>query len=440
MSPFKVHIIHVGNMANKGTQALLMSDVSVIKDVIRGDVDFSVSTVDVEGVKQLLSLNGVFSPMVDIPYERADSFARKSGFSRDCWKYKAFAFASFIFMFIQMLLSAVSAVLAKTRLKPFYRVAFLEHVKNCDVVISYSDENFKEGASLLPSNIYWILAWWTMLISRTWDVLIAKFLGKPVVMFPNSVGPFRTMIGRILARLALNSCDCILIREPKSYREVDSLGVRIPKILTSDTALLLNTANKTVLDDIQHPVMGVSVGIYSYTLSKKGLCKFIEANAKALDAAIEKHGFYVVFLPHYVSGFRYDDLEVSELVLRRMRNKNRARIINASNVEEYKSFLGQMDIVVSSKMHPAVLAVASNVPAVCIAYDDKQVAFFEQLRMVNCVLPMHDVSSETLLSKINYVWSMRNEFRAELKERIPVLQANIKTAVKQALTPYINKE
>jgi len=30
----KVHMIHVGNMANKGTQALLMSDVSVIGEVI----------------------------------------------------------------------------------------------------------------------------------------------------------------------------------------------------------------------------------------------------------------------------------------------------------------------------------------------------------------------------------------------------------------------
>jgi hypothetical protein len=30
----KVHIIHVGNMANKGTQALLMSNVSVIGEVI----------------------------------------------------------------------------------------------------------------------------------------------------------------------------------------------------------------------------------------------------------------------------------------------------------------------------------------------------------------------------------------------------------------------
>ena len=62
-----MHIIHVGNMANKGTQALLMSDVSVIKDVVKGDVAFSVSTADIDGVKRLnLSLNAILLSMINI--------------------------------------------------------------------------------------------------------------------------------------------------------------------------------------------------------------------------------------------------------------------------------------------------------------------------------------------------------------------------------------
>ena len=428
-------------MSNKGTQGLLKSDVSVIRDVVGGDVIFSVSTTDIEGVKRLnLSLEAVLPPMVDIPYERADSYAKKFGCLRDSFRYKVFALASLIFMFIQAFLSVVSLALDKIGLKAFYRPEVLKYVEDCDVIVSYSDENFKEAASLLPLNVYWIVTWWTMLASRMWEVLIAKSMGKPVVMFPNSVGPFRTWIGRFLSRLALNNFSFILVREPISYGLVNSLGIRTPKILTSDTALLFKSTHDTISNDLSNPVVGVSPGIYSHSFSERGVHKYVAAYAEALDRAIEKYGFSVVFMPHYVIGFRYDDLEVCELIVRRMKNKENATIVNASTVEEFKSFLNRMDMVISSKMHPAVLATSGYVPTLCIAYDHKQTGFFERLGLIECVIPIHEVSYERVLSKIGYVWSRREKIRALLKERVPVLQKDVRKAIKHAITAFAEVE
>ena len=76
MLPFNVHLVHVGHMANKGTQALLTCDVQVIKEIIK-DSAISVSTTDVEGVEQLgLRLKAVLPPMIDIPYEKADRYVK----------------------------------------------------------------------------------------------------------------------------------------------------------------------------------------------------------------------------------------------------------------------------------------------------------------------------------------------------------------------------
>jgi polysaccharide pyruvyl transferase WcaK-like protein len=425
-------------MNNKGTQALLKSDVEVIKDIVKRDVSFSFSTTDVEGVRRLFNdSNCVFPPIIDIPYEVADSYAKKLGFVRGSLRYKAFAFASLFFMFVQMFLSVISAVLVRAGLKPLYRSALFRAIKDCDVVVSYSDENFKEGVSMLPSNVYWVLTWWTLLLSRTWDVLTSKFLRKSVVMLPNSIGSFRTWIGRLLARLALNSCDRILIREPRSFKTVESLGIKVPKILAADTTLLLN-AEEPFTESLQHPVLGVSVGVYSHSLPYREVKKFIEVISRALDSVVEKYGFSMVFLPHYVSGFPLDDLDVSRLIISSMRNKDRAKLVNTSSVDEYKAILSEVDMVISSKMHPAVLAVASYVPAMYIVYDNKQLGFFEQLGMVDCTLPITEVSIESLQSKIEYVWGMRDEIRAKLKILIPILQAKIKGAVGQALSPYVN--
>jgi hypothetical protein len=71
-------------MANKGTQALLISDISAIRSIVKGDVAFSVSTTDIEGVNRLnLPLAAVLPSTIDIPYEKADYYAQKHGFTRE---------------------------------------------------------------------------------------------------------------------------------------------------------------------------------------------------------------------------------------------------------------------------------------------------------------------------------------------------------------------
>lgn len=436
---FKVHIIHVGNMANKGTQALLISDVSVIREIVGNDVSISVSTVDIEGVKRLnLPLDAITSPLLDIPYEKADFYARKYGFNRKSFKYKMLALASFFLMVIQLLLSAFSILLSKVGLKPLYKADAVKCMKECDLVISYSDENFKETASMLPLNIYWVLAWWSMLASRTWEIVAAKLLNKPVVMFPNSVGPFRTFIGRLFAKIALNSCHTILIREPISYGVVNSLGVKAQKILTSDTSILFGALAKTNYIKPSTVMIGVSPGIYTFSLPREMIQNYILSHARALDEAIERYGFSVVFLPHYITGFTLDDFEVSKLIARNMKNREKTRIINARSVEEFKHWIAQMKIVVSSKMHPAVIAASVHVPFLFIAYDYKQTGFASSLGLDDCVLSIRDFSYDKLLAKIEYIWKNLDVIQKLLRKRVPDLQKNVKDSVAFALAPFID--
>ena len=435
----KIHIIHVGNMANKGTQLLLISDVSVIREIVGDDVSISVSTIDVEGVKRLdLPLDKITPPLIDIPYEKADFYARKFGFHRGSFKYKMLALAYFLLTFIQVPVSAFSILLSKVGLKPLYRAESVKCMKECDLVISYSDENFKETASMLPLNIYWILAWWSMLISRTWEVVAARLLSKPIVMFPNSIGPFRTFLGRLFAKVALNNCYTILVREPFSYKVINSLGVRAHKILTSDTSIIFGASATTSYNKPSKVMIGVSPGIYTFSLSRKMMQNYISSHAKALDEVIDKYGFSVVFLPHYVTGFALDDFEVSELIARNMKNREKTEIVNARSVEEFKNWISQMKIVVSSKMHPAVIAASVHVPFLFIAYDYKQTGFASSLGLEDCVLSIRDISYEKLFAKIEYVLKNIEVIEGLLKKRVPELQRHVKDSIAFALAPFIN--
>lgn len=431
-------IIHVPDMNNKGSVALLRSDISVIREIVKGDVSLSVSAVDVSAVRKLnLSLDAVLPTLVDIPYKTADSLAKKSGISRKTFRYKILMIASFIYMFIQTTLAVISTLFTRLGLRAFYRNEVFTNIKNSDLVISCSDELFKEVASLLPMSIPWMLTYWSMLYQRTLEVSIAKFIGKPIVLFPNSVGPFRTWVGRFLCNMALNNCEYVLVREPVSFEIVNSLGIRSRKILTADMALLFKSTQDKIPESFPHPAIGVCAGVYANSLSSEGVHNYILEHAKALDAAIDKYGFNVVFLPHYISGFEYDDLEISELILRQMKNKDDTRIVNASNIDEFKSSLNCMDMIITSKMHPGVLGVSGYVPTLSIAYDHKQTGFFRQLGMADCAIHISDASSETIMSKIDFIWNDRKRIAASLRTRVPELQESIKKAVREALASFV---
>ncbi len=429
----RFHIIHVGTMNNKGTQALLISDVSLLKKFFR-DPSISVSTTDIRGVKSLnLPLEAIVPTIVDIPFKRADALSKRLKIERNEWKYKLLILSALLLMLIQVTLSLISAFSIKLGLKPIYRSEVLRRMKNCDLVISCSDENFKESASLLPTNFYWVATWWSILFERTLEILMAKFFDKPVIMFPNSIGPFKTYLGRSLSKLALNKCDYILLRDITSYRIAESLGITSTKTLTADTALLLKRKAKTSTKKEARPLIGVSPGVYSHSLPNRIVNKYIREHAAALDMAAEKYGLTIVFLPHYISGFKLDDLEVSKLIWRNMKKRKHAIIIQVNNVGEFKSLLEKLDILISSKMHPAVLGVSSFIPTLCIAYDHKQWGLFTHLGMKEAVINIQEASKETIFSKISLIWENREEIKNLLQKKVPVLQRNTENSIKKAL-------
>ena len=432
----KIHIIHAGIMDNKGTEALLLSDVKIIKDFCGNNVEVSVSTSDVENVKKYENVfNNICPPILDIPYQAADKLAHIAQYDRTKIKYKITAFACLLYMLLQTILSISSAILIKYNLKGHYRRDSIRRIKDSNLVISCSGENFKEGSSLLPFNLYWKISWWSMLFCRTWEVLIAKYFNKKVLLFPNSVGPFKTRIGTFLSELALNNFLIALIRDPISFEIVSSSFTVSNKILTGDTALLFQSQKNVTKPNVEH-IVGVNPGIYGHSLRSESVARYIDSHVEAIDFGIEKYGFQVVLLPHFVSGFKQDDMELCKQIFDKTKRKDNIKIYHAQSVDDFKSFLDSLDMLISSKMHPAILASSGFVPTISIAYDHKQTGFFRRLNLENCVIEIGKITSKELIEKIDYVWTNKERIRDILRSEIPLLQENIKMNIRRSLLEY----
>jgi len=435
---FKIHFMHIGHMSNKGTQGLFKTDVSIMREIIGNNIYISISTSDINGVKNLnLHLQEVFPTVIDIPYEKADKYAQKFGYDRDTIQYKIFTIMSIALMFIQAFLSVLSAIFIKIRLKGFYRSKLINTIKNSNLIISGSDEIFKETSSLLTFNFEWMITWWSMLFSRTWDVLVARFFGKHLIMLPNSVGPFNTLIGKTLSKLSLSSYDYLFIREDISLDIVKSLNIKAKKILTSDTALLL--PNEICEKKFKyHNLIGICPGAYDKGISNENFQRYIYSHAVVLDKTIEKYGYKIFFIPHYIRGFKNDDLDISKLIIDRMKYKDNVKLLITNNVDEFKNILIQMDLVISSKMHPAVYSISEFTPTLCIAYDHKQIGFFKSLNLSDCVIPIQYISNKILWLKIEYILKNKNKIINIMKKYVPVLKTKQKSEVENIILKYIN--
>jgi polysaccharide pyruvyl transferase WcaK-like protein len=439
LSETKIHIIHVGHMSNKGTQALLKSDDKALREIINGKVSLSVSTTDIDGVKRLNlpQDTDILPTLIDIPYIVADNLAKRMRISRRSVRYKVLSLYSLLLMFVQTALLIPSAAFVRIGLPSIYKNNVLTRMAHCDVVVSCSDENFKESASMLPLNIYWTITWWTMLFERMMEVTVAKYLHKPLVMFPNSVGPFRTKLGLLMSKLALNNFDALIIRDSVSYNALKRLGV-VPKMtLTSDAALLFSADASINAPKFGKPSIGVSIGVYNQSLNERDFQRFLLNNASALDKIVELYDFDVSFLPHFITGFENDDLEVSTTVMGKMKHRSRARVYKIDRLEEFKRCLEQMELLISSKMHPMILATSGFVPTVCIAYDHKQTGFLSDLGLTDCVIPLKDVDSDLIVSKVTQVIDSKPRIVSLLNSRIPVLQRDVKAAMRDALQPFL---
>lgn len=433
----RIYIIHVGSVTNKGTHALLKSEISELKKMF-SDAKISISTMDTETLKRIEPTLPVYPPLIDIPYVRADLKAKAKGYGREPLKYKLDIVLHTFLMVLQFFLSMISIFLMKANLRGIYRSKTIEQFRDADIVISTSDESFKEGASNLPFNVTWMLTWWCMLFSRVWDLIVAKkMFRKPVIVFPSSAGPFRTFVGRLFGNIVFSNIDLLLLREKHSLKSLIDIKIRIPILITADTTLLFNFDRTRFHENLQKPVIGVSPGFYYRSLTRDKRQKYVSAHSRVLDYLVENYGFRVVFLPHNVTGFEYDDLKISEMILDGMRCKRKAKIICVETADEFKHFLGQLDVLLASKMHPAVLASTDYVPAVAVIYDHKQTGFFDQLGLVEYTIDINRVCYEELLFKLENILKHKEKIRKQLVSRVSCLQNDVRVKIREVILKFV---
>lgn len=272
--------------------------------------------------------------------------------------------------------------------------------RDCDIYISKCGGNINDH---YWSSMYYNLLWY-------W---FSKREGKKVVILAQSINPIRNRLYRFLLRLVLNKMDLVTVREPHSIKALSELGVTKAH-LTADLALLVNKNEPHI--QIEKPAVCISVRYWKWSKSMEVYKNAIVRVANSLIAM----GYHVYFLSTYWEK-PYSDLWFARQLLPLVPG---AKLITKEpSLGTLRSTLREFDLVIATRMHMTLLAMAQGVPCVAICYEEKAHGFFEMLGLGEYALDMEGINPSMLLRVAGSGLLCGPLISELLKENVPKLRA-----------------
>jgi polysaccharide pyruvyl transferase WcaK-like protein len=136
----------------------------------------------------------------------------------------------------------------------------------------------------------------------------------------------------------------------------------------------------------------------------------------------------VIFLPMRIEGSQgepgQDDDNVCRDIMAVMEYRKKALMIKGDySPQEIMGIIGQMDMVVSIRMHAIIFAAACGVPFVGLSvYKYKGEGFFHMLGATDRFIYIQETSSEALIRLVESTWARRQEIGKSLGANVANLR------------------
>ena len=286
------------------------------------------------------------------------------------------------------------------------------------------------------------------LLIALYEIIFSKKLGKPVMIWANSLGPFDPKYIHPFMRWVLNKVDLITTREATSKRYLDRIGVKAPSFLTADAAFLLPAvSSENALSLLEYEInipkdkLMIGITVINWTFPgesdpNKKFEAYLAAVADAVDYVIDKFDAHVFFFPQVIISNTKDDRPISEKVLSKVRNKLRATVLKKDySPEQLKGMYGCMSLLIGTRFHSCILAQSMHVPTIAVEYDGhKALGIMRLLELENYVCDIRTITANELISKVDEIWNERANVTRKLEKNIRIMQAdsmeNLNLAVK----------
>jgi len=226
--------------------------------------------------------------------------------------------------------------------------------------------------------------------------------GREVTFLPQTIGPFNTFLGKILARYILKRVKKIYVRDAEAAKFLENM--KIPYSSAVDMSVYMEP--ERVDYSISEKTTGVNVnGLLYYQSYGLVVGKFTSYKTlinRVLNALMNK-GFNILLIPHTYNinaASAEDDLSaIKEIVAGR--EDDRLKYLSENyNARELKFLISQLDFFIGSRMHSCIAALSTSVPTVGLAYSIKFNGTFAMFGQKQSVIDISGISESDIDSVV----------------------------------------
>jgi colanic acid/amylovoran biosynthesis protein len=279
--------------------------------------------------------------------------------------------------------------------------AALTEYASADLILSAGGTYLVETYSLEP---------------RLFDFELALLMGKPLVLFTQSLGPFRRLDSRTRLARIFEQAALILVRDEASRRNIEELGVRSRRIqIAADVAFALadpeRIARAKRQPDARMPVRSVAISVrfwqhFRHLDADAGMNGYRRAIRAVTVHLVRKHNAHVTFLStcQGIPEYWTDDSRTADEIVQSLP----LDVAGAVAVDRafhtplmLRELVSEFDLVIATRLHMAILALGVGTPVLPIAYEFKTTELFTRLGCADWVSSIDDLTPDALIEKVD---------------------------------------
>jgi colanic acid/amylovoran biosynthesis protein len=275
------------------------------------------------------------------------------------------------------------------------------------------------------------------------EKLIALEQERPLILLPQTIGPFRHERSRRVARRILHRADMVWARDATSFETVQELlgadfnpvrhqcGVDMAFALDVEEPKppLPDEVAELMINDGRPPLVGFNVSGLVHAgddaRQRFGLkADYAEAVALFLRRILDETDANVLLVPHVFTQPRHrehdpDACEAIAKMLGKAAEDRVTRLPDGLSPGKTKWAIGRTDWFCGTRMHTSIAALSTGVPAAAIAYSDKTLGVFETCGQGDHVVDPRQLDTDDVVTALWRSWERRRETRQSLTDHLP---------------------
>jgi polysaccharide pyruvyl transferase CsaB len=303
------------------------------------------------------------------------------------------------------------------RFKGFFR--FLRALAKCDLFL-VGGGSLIQDVSSFGNIIHWLL-----------KITLAKIFGKKVALIAIGADYLQYRTSKILAKAVLNRVQFISTRDVIAADIFKSIGInQTPIYALTDTANLIKPAPYVSAEKIfeQEGInfgskTRIAINIRQFYRQRKFLNmnkrkwsqygklsynRLVLEMANIVTALQDEFEAKILFVPFQVSESDDDNLAIRDVIANIPRKENIYMLKHLYPPSRLMAVLGTMEVVISMRLHPLILAANMGVPVFGVPYAPKTNGFLKEIDMEEYSCPINNLSTQEVLPKIKNILGKRS--------------------------------